>query len=284
MVLLVAAVAALVWANSPWARVLRRPLAHRVTIERRRPRASTSDLRHWVNDGLMALFFFVVGLEIKRELVVGELRDRARGAAAGVAALGGMVVPGRCIYVALNAGGAGARRAGASRWPPTSPSPLGVLALLGPRVPPPLKVFLLTLAIVDDIGAILVIAVFYTDDLAVGWLAGRGRRSLAVVAAVRRRRRRATRRCTWSSGSSLWLATFESGVHATIAGVVLGLLTPAPPFAARARGRGRRRRARGPPTSSRAEDVRADGSTLIRESVSLAERLERACCTRGPAS
>ena len=174
----------------------------------------------------MAVFFFVVGMEIKRELVVGELRDRRSVALPAMAALGGMVVP-AAIYLAINAGGDGRRGWGIPMATDIAFA-LGVVALLGSRVPAALKVLLLTLAIVDDIGAIVVIAVFYTDDLDLGML--------AAAAGGRRGDRRdapGAHRVPAAAGprrDALWLAVYESGVHATIAGVVLGLLTPARPF------------------------------------------------------
>ncbi|MEX2247430.1 MAG: Na+/H+ antiporter NhaA [Dehalococcoidia bacterium] len=182
-------------------------------------------LREWVNDGLMAVFFFVVGLEIKRELLEGELADRRRATLPAVAALGGMVVP-ACIYLAFNAGESGSRGWGIPMATDIAFA-VGVLALLGRRVPLALKVFLLALAIVDDLGAIAVIAIFYTEELSYGWLAAAaglfaltaafsrlGVRNVLVYAAV---------------GVVAWVAVLESGVHATIAGVVMGLLTPTRP-------------------------------------------------------
>lgn len=179
-----------------------------------------------VNDGLMAIFFFVVGLEIKRELVVGELRDRRAAALPFVAALGGMVVP-ALLFLACAAGDAALRRGWAIPMATDIAFVMGVVALLGRRVPPALRLFLLTLAIVDDIGAIVVIAAFYTNDLAVGWLAG----ALVLVGVVVAMRRLGVTRI-WPYvivGLPLWFCVLESGVHATIAGVVLGLLTPARP-------------------------------------------------------
>ncbi len=179
-----------------------------------------------VNDGFMAIFFFVVGLEIKRERVVGELRDRRAAALPFFAAIGGMVVP-ALVFLALNATDAGARRGWAIPMATDIAFVMGVIALLGRRLPPPLRLFLLTLAIVDDIGAILVIAAFYTDHLVVGWLVG----AFAVVAMIVAMRRLGVR-AIWPYvlvGLPLWFCVLESGVHATIAGVVLGLLTPARP-------------------------------------------------------
>ena len=225
LALLAAALVALVWVNSPfsdsyhelWATELSLRLGS-YTIE--------EDLRHWVNDALMAIFFFVVGLEIKRELVAGELRSWKQASLPIVAAVGGMVVP-ALLYVAINAGARGSAGWGIPMATDIAFA-LGVLALLGKRVPTGLKLFLLTLAIVDDIGAIVVIAVFYSSSVeplallvAVGLLAAMGiLRSLQVY---------------WMPayvllGSLVWLAVFESGVHATIAGVVLGLLAPARPL------------------------------------------------------
>ena len=146
IVLVVAAVVALAWANSPWsasyASIWHDELVHKV-----------------VNDGLMSIFFFVVGLEIKRELVSGELRDRRTASLPAIAALGGMLVP-AAIYYAVNAGHAGSRGWGVPMATDIAFA-VGVVTLLGPRVPPALKLFLLALAIVDDIGAIVVIALFY---------------------------------------------------------------------------------------------------------------------------
>ena len=128
----------------------------------------TEPLEAWVADGLMALFFFVVGLEIKRELVTGELRDPRTAALPAVAALGGMIVP-AAIYLAFNAGGAGVDGWGIPMATDIAFA-LGVVALLGRRIPAPLKLFLLSLAIVDDLGAILVIAVAYTERISSpGW-------------------------------------------------------------------------------------------------------------------
>ncbi len=227
VVLLGATVAALVWANVAgvsYADVWR----HDLTIGWGQL-AITEDLLHWVNDGLMTVFFFVVGLEIKRELVRGELRDPRTASLPVLAALGGMVIP-ALLYLAVNAGGAGGRG-----WAIPMATDIAfavvVLAVLGARVPKPLKLFLLTLAIVDDIGAIVVIAVFYSEGIAFWWLLG----ALAAVAFIL---------CMQRFGIGhpmmyvvpaviLWVCTLESGVHATIAGVVLGLLTPARPFGGR---------------------------------------------------
>jgi NhaA family Na+:H+ antiporter len=220
-VLLVATLSAFVWANVAsgsyddlWVRHLTVGWGHF---------ALTEDLRHWVNDGLMTLFFFVVGLEIKRELVHGELRDRRTASLPAIAALGGMVVP-ALLYMAVNAGSAGSR-GWAIPMATDIAFAIAVLGVLGTRVPSTLRLFLLTLAIVDDIGAILVIALFYSEGIVLGWsLAALG--VIVIIVVVAR----------FGVGhpifyvlpaTALWVCAHESGIHATIAGVVLGVLTPA---------------------------------------------------------
>ena len=186
-------------------------------------------LQHWVNDGLMTLFFFVVGLEIKRELVVGDPRDRQTAALPVAAAVGGMVVP-ALIFVALNLGGEGI-----DGWAIPMATDiafaLAVLAIVGSKAPKELKLFLLTLAIVDDIGAIVVIALFYGEGIDLRWLAGTG----AVIVVIVLMRLASLVHPAWYvlPGVALWVVTFESGVHATIAGVILGLLTPTGPVGGR---------------------------------------------------
>ena len=223
IVLLVATVIALVWANSPFSESYDTFWNTKLTLFAFNDFALTEDLGHWVNDGLMAIFFFVVGLEIKTELVAGELRDPRKAAVPVIAALGGMVVP-AALFIAFNLGGDGFDGWGIPMATDIAFA-LGVLALLGPRIPSSLKVFLLTLAIADDIGAIAVIAIFYTSDLSLGWLAiAVG--LLGLVLFLRAGR-------VWYIplyvlvGAGVWLATLESGIHATIAGVALGVMTPA---------------------------------------------------------
>lgn len=227
LALLAAAVAAIVWANaatSAYDDVWRGRLDLGFG-----PFHLDLSWREWVTDGLMTVFFFVVGLEIKREIVRGELRDPRTAALPVVAAIGGMALP-ALLYIGLNAGGAGAKG-----WAIPAATDIafavGVLALLGDRVPRALKLFLLTLAIVDDIGAILVIAVFYSGGVSLGWLAA----SAGVVAAIlgMQRVRIGTPVAYVVPAVVLWACVHESGVHATIAGVVLGLLTPARPFGGR---------------------------------------------------
>jgi NhaA family Na+:H+ antiporter len=223
--LVAAAIVALLWANSPWDAsyddVWTTQLA--VTLG---DWELDLDLRDWINDGLMVLFFFVVGLEIKRELVEGELRDPRRAALPVWAALGGMIVP-ALIYAAFNAGGEGSDGWGIPMATDIAMA-VGVLSLMGSRASPSLKLFLLALAIVDDIGAIVVIAVFYTDD--VGGEALLAAAGLVVVVAAMRRAGITSIAPYAVVGTALWLALHESGVHATLAGVVLGLMTPTQPI------------------------------------------------------
>lgn len=192
--------------------------------------AISLDLRHWLNDGLMAIFFFVVGLEIKRELVRGELRDRRTAAVPVFAAIGGMVVP-AAIYLALNLGTDAADGWGVPIATDIALA-IGVLAVMGSFIPSPLRLFLLTLAIVDDIGAIVVIALFYSEGVDGLWLAAAGAMVLVLVAL--QRLHIAHPLLYVLPAIVLWVCTYQSGVHATIAGVILGLLTPANPFGGRA--------------------------------------------------
>jgi NhaA family Na+:H+ antiporter len=226
--LVVAAVVAVVWANSPAGDQYVSFWEHEATIGIGAA-AMTEDLRHWVNDGLMALFFFVVGLEIKRELVTGELRERSAAALPAIAAAGGVVLP-AAIFLAVTAGSPDA-----SGWAIPAATDIafavGVLALLGDRVSSGVKLFLLTVAIVDDIVAIAIIAVFYSDDLSLPWLAA-ALGALALVIALRRAGVAFVAVYAFV-GFGVWVAMHESGVHATIAGVALGLLTPARPVAGR---------------------------------------------------
>lgn len=180
----------------------------------------------WINDGLMAIFFFVVGLEIKREMVYGELQDIRKAALPAMAALGGMVVP-AAIYIALQHGQPGERGWGVPMATDIA-FVVGFLALLGSRVPFSLKILLLTLAIVDDIGAVLVIAVAYTTNISAIYLilAGIG---FGIVALCNRLGVRPIPVYV-VLGAGIWLAFLKSGVHPTVAGVILGLMTPARPW------------------------------------------------------
>jgi len=225
VLLIAATVAAMVWANSPWSGGYHSLFESDINLQFGSILTLDLSVEAWINDALMALFFFVVGLEIKRELVSGELKDPRAAALPAIAAVGGMVVP-ALIYVAFNLGGA------THGWGIPMATDiafaLGVVSLLGSRVPGAMKVFLLTLAIVDDIGAIVVIAVFYTTDLSLGWLAIAAVLLLVVIIMKAARIRYIP--AYIFVGIFVWLAVFESGVHATIAGVLLGLLTPALPL------------------------------------------------------
>ncbi len=254
---------ALLWANSPWKQSYF-DLWHTHLAITLGSHSIDLDLQEWVNEGLMAIFFLVVGLEIKRELVEGELRDPRTAALPAIAAVGGMLVP-ALIYVAVNAGGDGVRGWGIPMATDIAMT-IGVVSLLGSRVAPSLKLFLLALAIVDDIGAILVIAIFYADKIDLGSLGvavvlvglvalmrWAGVRSVALYVLV---------------GAGLWLALHDAGLHATLAGVILGLMAPTRPY--------RRRELID-------EDALLDLSTaqtaaetamLARESVSVVEWLE----------
>jgi Na+:H+ antiporter, NhaA family len=181
------------------------------------------ELGHFfINDVLMAVFFFVVGLEIKRELVAGELKDPQKAALPVAAALGGMIAP-ALIYYGLQRGTPGERGWGVPMATDIA-FVVGAMALLGPRVPPSLKVMLLSLAIADDIGAVVVIAVFYSTGLSWGWL-GAAAGAFALTYALNRVGVRSVAVYV-VLGAVAWLSMLESGVHPTIAGVVLGLMTP----------------------------------------------------------
>src|SRR3954453_11687809 len=223
-VLLGATVAALLWANSPWSDSYDSVWGTKLSISLGSANLSM-DLRHWVTEGLMTFFFLVVGLEAKRELDRGELRERSRLAVPVVAAIGGMVVP-VAIYLAFNAGGNGAHGWGAAMSTDTAFA-LGILALVA-RAATRLRVFLLTLAVVDDLVALIVIAVVYTNHVDVTALAIAGalfttvfvlryipfawRRQIAAVLAL-----------------GFWIALFESGVDPIIAGLAIGLVMSAYP-------------------------------------------------------
>jgi NhaA family Na+:H+ antiporter len=221
IVLLVAAATALVWANSPWRasyeRLWHTPVGvgiGRFAFER--------DVRFWINDGLMTIFFFVVGLEIRREMHRGELSELRRAALPIVAAMGGMVVP-ASIYYAMNAGLPGARGAGIPMATDIAFA-VGVFALLGKRVPPALRVLLLALAVIDDVGAILVIAFFYSSHVAASGFVVSAVGLFAIVLM-----KRLGVRSSWAyvpGAVVTWFGAYLSGIHPALAGVVVGMMTP----------------------------------------------------------
>ncbi len=270
LLLIMATVVAMIWANSPWSHSYHEILETHITLTAGDFLDLNLSLEGWVNDALMALFFFVVGLEIKRELVAGELRDPRAAALPAVAAIGGMVVP-ALIFFAMNRGGPGAHGWGIPMATDIAFA-VGVVSLLGKRVPGAMKVFLLTLAIVDDIGAIVVIAVFYTADLSTGWLLIAAI-TVGVVILMRMAK-------IWyvpaylAVGMFLWLAVFESGVHATIAGVVLGLLTPAIPLKPATNGDEPDIHIGAAISGQASAPVIRRANFEIREQVSVAERLQ----------
>jgi NhaA family Na+:H+ antiporter len=221
--LIIAAATALVWANSPWSGGYDSLWGTELTIDLG-GHGLALDLRHWVNDGLMAVFFLVVGLEIKREVTSGHLAGRRAAALPLAAAIGGMAVP--AVVYLLIAGGTNARGWGVPMATDIALA-VGVMALAGDRVPSALKAFLLGLAVVDDIGAIVVIAVFYSDGVSLAWLAAAAG-ALAVTVAMRALGvHRLWMYCV--VGAVLWFALHEAGVHATLAGVAMGLLAPTTP-------------------------------------------------------
>jgi Na+:H+ antiporter, NhaA family len=225
VLLLVAALVALVWANSPFAGGYERLWRTELTLQVG-PWTMAEDLRHWVNDGLMTLFFFVVGLEIKRELTVGELRDPRAAALPVLAAVGGMLIP-AALFLAVNPPGEASRGWGIPMATDIAFA-LGVIALVNRSVPSSLRLFLLAVAIVDDIGAIAVIALFYSVGIDLAALAA----ALGLLGAILVLRRAGVHRMPMyvMFGIATWFAMFESGLHPTIAGVALGLLTPASPL------------------------------------------------------
>ncbi len=227
VVLFAATVAALIWANV--ARVSYADVWSTHLTLGIGDLSITEDLQHWVNDGLMTVFFFVVGLEIKRELVRGELRDPRTASLPAIAAVGGMVIP-ALLYLSVNAGGPGGR-GWAIPMATDIAFAVAILAIAGDRVPANLKLFLLTLAIVDDIGAIVVIALFYSGTIGIGWLLGAVATILAILALQRLGVHRVLAYVV--PACVLWVCVLESGIHATIAGVVLGLLMPARPLGGR---------------------------------------------------
>ena len=220
--LLACALTALGWANSPWGATYAALWSTELTLGTVQLHF-TESLRLWINDGLMAVFFFVVGLEIKRELLVGELASPRRATLPVVAAFGGVLLP-AALYGLLNQGSSGLQGWGIPMATDIAFA-LGVMALLGDRIPLGLKVFLTALAIIDDITAVLVIAVFYTPQ--VQW-DGLGVAAAILVLLTAANRLGLRQPIVYALlGAALWMAVFESGVHATVAGVLAAFTIPA---------------------------------------------------------
>jgi len=228
VMLLICAIIALILANSQWSNGFLAFWKTKLTFAIGSFEMSHS-LKHWINDGLMVVFFFVVGLEVKREMVFGEMSGVRQAMLPICAALGGMIVPAG-IYIALQGGQPGQRGWGIPMATDIA-FVVGCLALLGPRLPHSLRILLLSLAIVDDIGAILVIAIGYTEQLHWGALLW-GIAGLCLVFVMLRLGVRSLGLYT-TVALLIWLAFHESGVHATIAGVILGLMTPAEAYLSR---------------------------------------------------
>src|SRR5919107_1542699 len=225
ILLIIATAVALIWANSPWVESYL-ALWHTKLSVGVGDFSITKDLTHWINDGLMAVFFFVVGLEIKREVLVGELSSARNAALPVAAALGGAVVP-ALIYFAINASTEGSAGWGIPMATDIAFA-LGVLALLGERAPVALKVFVTALAIVDDIVAVLVIALSYTSEISWGAL---GVGAVFLAALIVANLLGVGRTLVYAVlGVGLWLCFLLSGVHATLAGVLLALTVPAISF------------------------------------------------------
>lgn len=224
-VLLLAAVLAIVWVNAPFGDSYESFWTTEITLPIPFD-GKTETLRYWVNDLLMVFFFFVVGLEIKREIAVGELGEGRKARLPLIAALGGVLLP-AVIFLLLNAG-AETARGWAIPMATDIAFAVGVLALLGKRIPPGVRLLLLSIAIVDDVIAIVIIALFYSGGLQLAWVLA----AIAIVGSILLMQRLGVDRIWpyWVVGAILWVAVLSSGIHATIAGVILGLLAPAKPI------------------------------------------------------
>ena len=222
IVLCIAAILALLVANSPLSALYDTLLHARVSLGYP-PLVLDKSLAHWINDGLMAIFFFLVGLEIKRELLVGALASAKTAALPVIAAVGGMIVP-ALIYAVINWDDPVAIRGWAIPAATDIAFAVGVMALLGERVPPALKVFLLALAIIDDLGAIIIIALFYTSNLS---LMALFLAALGILVLIAMNRQNVTRIAPYLLvGLFVWVCVLKSGVHATLAGVATALSIP----------------------------------------------------------
>ena len=223
IILIIFTVLALAWANSPWFESYHHLWHTHLAVALGNLLTFDYSIHHWINDGLMVIFFFTVGLEIKRELLVGELSSRQKASLPIAAALGGMIVP-AALYAVFNAGGEGAGGWGIPMATDIA-FVVGIMALLGPRVPLTLKVFVLALAIADDIGAVLVIAIFYTSEISIAALIV----AVVVLLILALLNKLGTKSLIPYTilGIILWVAFLKSGVHATIAGVLLAFTIPA---------------------------------------------------------
>ncbi|WP_237063695.1 MULTISPECIES: Na+/H+ antiporter NhaA [Microbulbifer] len=274
-ILLLFTIAAVILSNSPWAEAFEHIWESTLGFHLNAFELTRS-VREWINDGLMTLFFFLVALELKRELILGELRNPRMAALPIAAALGGMIVP-AVIFLALQAGQAGQNGWGTVMATDTA-FVIGCLALLSTRIPQSLRVFMLSIAIVDDIGAILVVTIGYTSDL--DWWALALAGLLLVV--VRVMAKLGLRGFTpyILLGIAVWLAVDASGVHATITGVVLGLMTPARRWVSDERLYAILNQVIAHPQSSESSSQTRDRHTLqmaevaARETLSPVERLE----------
>lgn len=223
MLLVTAAVIAMVWANSPWSDSYADLWSAHAAVSIG-DHQITLDLRGWINDVAMVLFFFVAGLEIKREVTQGELRDPKQASLPIIGALGGMVVP-ALIFALFNAGTSGSKGWGVPMATDIA-IVTGVVAMLGTRAPSWLKLFLLALAIADDIGAIVVIAIFYSEGVAIGWLAA----AIGTLVAAAMIRNRVDHVGVYLMlGVVCWLSLYEANVHTTLTGVAFGMLAPVTP-------------------------------------------------------
>ena len=223
IVLLISAVIAMIWANSAWSGSYHHLWEYKISIQAGEYGISKT-LHEWINDGLMALFFFVIGLELKREIMAGELSDMGKAILPLIAALGGMLLP-ALIYFLFNPGGPQSNGWGIPMATDIAFA-LGIMSLLGNRVPLSLKIFLTALAIADDIGAVLVIAFFYTSDISMLSL-GIGALFLMLLLAANYMGVRSTLFYGLVGIAGVWLAFLMSGVHATIAGVLAAFAIPA---------------------------------------------------------
>lgn len=277
VILLVFALGALTLSNSPWSRDFMTLWETPVGLHLGSFEFSRS-LQHWINDGLMALFFFVVALELKRELVLGELSNLRMAGLSFAGALGGMVVP-AVLYAALQGGEPGAHGWGTVMATDTA-FLVGCLAVLGSRIPQSLRVFLLSLAIFDDIGAILVVAIGYGGEL--NWVAiALAAVGLAIVSGAARIGIRSVP-IYFLIGGFIWLALDASGVHATITGVLLGLMTPTGGWVSNTRLHAILDRVIARPRGDSVSEAASDRKDLVlarvatREALSPVERLEMA--------